>query len=69
MDLINAGEPEAGFAEFADLPEWCAELVFMGGPGLVARGETAETAVYLEPGTDALEGYVKTDGCSTSPTG
>lgn len=62
MDLIEEGDPEAGFAEFANLPEWYGELVFLGGPGLVAPGETAETTVYLEPGTYVMECYVKTDG-------
>lgn len=59
MDLINAGEADAGFAHFENLPAWYADVVMMGGPGLVAPGEIAETTVKLEPGTYALECYVK----------
>lgn len=62
MDLINAGEPDAGFAEFDNLPAWFADVVYMGGPGFVAPGGLAETTVYLEPGTYAIECYVKSDG-------
>lgn len=62
MDLIRAGDPGAGFAEFANLPAWSADIVYMGGPGLVAPGETAETTVYLEPGTYVIECYILTNG-------
>lgn len=61
MDLINAGDPDAGFAEFENLPEWSADIVYMGGPGFVAPGGTVETTVNLEPGTYAIECYVKTE--------
>lgn len=62
MDLINADDPDSGFAAFEQLPAWSEDMVFMGGPGFVGPGRTAETTVYLEPGTYALECYVKTDG-------
>ena len=62
MDLIVAGDPEAGFAEFGRLPAWFFDVAFMGGPGLVAPGGTAQTTVYLEPGTYVIECYVKTPG-------
>jgi len=62
MDLINEGDPEAGFAQFENMPEWSAETVYMGGPGFVAPGGVAETTVYLEPGNYQVECYVKTDG-------
>lgn len=61
LDNINEKEPsvpEAGF----EPPEWFNEIVFLGGPGLVSAGKTAEATVYLEPGTYMLECYIKTNG-------
>lgn len=62
MNLIVAGEMEAAMAKFGELPEWFGQIVFLGGPGLLAPGRVAETSVYLEPGHYLLECYVKTDG-------
>ena len=62
MDLINAGKNEEAYAEFAKFPAWNADMVFMGGVGLVSPGETAQTTVYLEPGEYVVECYVKTAG-------
>jgi hypothetical protein len=62
MDLLNAGKPDSAFAAFGQLPEWFGEIVFIGGPGLTAKGNTSEAIVYLEPGNYLLECYVKTDG-------
>lgn len=62
MDLINAGDPDAGFAEFARLPEWASDVVYTGGPGFAGPGEVVETTLYLEPGVYMLECYVKTGG-------
>jgi hypothetical protein len=58
-NLIEAGDAAAGFAEFGNLPAWFSEIVFTGGPGLIAPGGTAETTLYLEPGTYVVECYVK----------
>lgn len=62
MDLLNAGQVDEAMVAFGNLPEWFGQIVFKGGPGLIAPGATAETTVYLEPGTYLLECYVKTDG-------
>jgi len=62
MDLINAGNPADGFAEFARLPAWYFEVVFFGGPGFIAPGGTAQTSVNLEPGIYVIECYVKSGG-------
>jgi hypothetical protein len=62
MDLLNAGNPDAAFAAFGELPEWFGEIVFMGGPGLTSAHVVSETTVYLEPGGYLIECYVKTGG-------
>lgn len=63
MNLRNAGNSEAAQAKLGELPEWMADLVSVGGPGLVAGGgESTEVTVYLKPGTYIIECYVKTGG-------
>jgi hypothetical protein len=62
MDLLNAGLFDEALAAFGALPAWFFEVVFLGGPGLIAGGGSAETTVFLEPGTYLLECYVKTNG-------
>lgn len=62
MDLINRGKEEEGFAEFSRLPSWFSKIIFSGGVGLVSPGETAQTTIYVEPGTYVVECYVKTGG-------
>jgi len=62
MDLLNAGKTDAAMEKFGELPEWFGQIVFTSGPGLTSAGQTAETSVYLEPGTYLLECYVKTNG-------
>lgn len=62
FELLAAGEADAAFAAFGELPEWFGEIVFLGGPGLTAPGRVSQASVYLEPGTYLLECYVKTDG-------
>lgn len=59
MDLIIAGKQDAGFAEFAKLPEWFSKVEFRGGTGLIAPGKTAQTTVKVVPGTYVMECYVK----------
>lgn len=62
MALINAGRAGEGFKVFERLPAWFRDITFLGGPGLLAPGETTSTTVYLEPGTYMMECYVKTNG-------
>ncbi|MEP6262690.1 MAG: hypothetical protein ABJ092_14035 [Gillisia sp.] len=62
MQLINEGKAEKGFAEFSKLPSWFSDIIFSGGVGLVSPGETAQTTIYVEPGTYVVECYVKTNG-------
>lgn len=68
MDLFSGTElsfPDAGLT----LPTWYSQVVFMGGPGLIAPGGTAETTVNLEPGTYVIECYVKSGGVFHSVSG
>ncbi len=62
MDLINVGKSEEGFAKFSKLPAWFSKVIFSGGVGLVSPGETAQTTIFVEPGTYVVECYVKTNG-------
>jgi hypothetical protein len=62
FDLLTAGDADGAMAAFGALPDWFGEIVFMGGPGLLSPGGTADASVHLEPGTYLLECYVKTDG-------
>ena len=42
-------------------PEWFADVLPSGGPGLTSGGETAATTVNLDPGEYIMECYVKND--------
>ncbi len=59
MKLINEGKTEEGFAEFANLPEWFSEVVFVGGSGLLSPNQVGETTFNLKPGKYIIECYVK----------
>ncbi|MEJ2153145.1 MAG: hypothetical protein P8Y29_09405 [Gemmatimonadota bacterium] len=64
MAQLEAGtidKAEAGAMLGRDLPDWYkTSAVYMGGPGFVAPGHTAETTVNLDPGNYVAECYVKT---------
>lgn len=62
LDLINEGKVAEGFAEFERLPAWASQVIYTGGMGLVAAGETAQTTLRLDPGLYVIECYVKTNG-------
>lgn len=68
MDLF-AGVPLSFPAAGLALPAWYSGVVFTGGPGLIAPRGTAETTVFLEPGTYVMECYVKTNGVFHSVDG
>lgn len=59
MQLINEGNAEEGFAEFAKLPQWFSEVIWPGGVGLISPGLTAQTTLKLDPGYYLVECYVK----------
>jgi len=62
IDLLMKGDQEGAGAAMQEFPSWLQELVYLGGPGLAAGGQTAQSTVYLTPGTYVMECYVKTDG-------
>lgn len=58
MDAINGKPPTFPGAGFA-LPAWFGDIVYLGGSGLTSPGETSQVTVDLQPGTYAIECYVK----------
>ena len=44
------------------MPDWVAQLIWLGGPGMMSDGTAAEATMYLEPGNYIAECYVKTNG-------
>jgi hypothetical protein len=63
MDPYYNGEVElaAALENLGSLiPEWFGQMVFSGGPGLLAPGLAEDVTVDLEPGNYVLECYVKT---------
>jgi hypothetical protein len=73
MDPYYNGEVElaAALENLGSLiPEWFGQMVFSGGPGLLAPGLAEDVTVDLEPGSYVLECYVKTpDGMFHSALG
>ena len=62
VDLLFRGEADSAMAEFATMPAWYHDVVFLGGAGLTGAGQTSSATVKLDPGTYLIECYVKTDG-------
>lgn len=53
---------EGAFAMVGEvLPAWYPAVGLVGGPGFVAPGVASDVTVYLEPGTYAIECYMKTE--------
>lgn len=61
-ELLYAGKMDEAMEVFGKLPEWSQRAVYVGGPGLLSPGHTAEVTMNLAPGTYVLECYVKTNG-------
>ncbi len=59
MDFIKEGKLEEAGVAFGKLPEWFQDIEFVGGVGLISPNTTAESTLYLEPGTYIIECYVK----------
>jgi hypothetical protein len=59
MKLIMEGKTEDGYAQFAKLPEWFSEVIFLGGSGLLSPNQVGETSLNLKPGKYIIECYVK----------
>lgn len=51
---------QAGQMLVENLPQWYFETRQVGGTGMINPGMTAQTTLYLEPGTYVMECYVKT---------
>ena len=56
------GDTEKAAQIASTMPAWVADLVWMGGPGMMSDGVTGEATMYLEPGNYVVECYVKSDG-------
>ena len=63
FEALKSGEADkaqAGAMLGELLPEWFFTVRQMGGTGLIAAGETAQTTMKLDPGRYAMECYIKT---------
>lgn len=56
----GASMQEAVGVLMQQVPEWHADLEFVGGVGVTTPGRTSQTTVHLEPGHYTLECYMKT---------
>jgi hypothetical protein len=59
MDFIALGDWNSALQAFGKLPAWSAEIIYSGGTGMLSPDHISEITIYLEPGTYALECYVK----------
>lgn len=56
--LLN-NKVEEGMKEFEKIPAWWAEVEMGGGVGLISPKSTAESTIYMHPGTYVMECYVR----------
>lgn len=57
-----AGDLDKAAEIMQAIPAWIADLVYMGGPGMMSHGVVGDATMYLEPGNYIVECYVKTNG-------
>ena len=57
-----AGDTEKAAQIMSTIPAWVADIVYLGGPGMMSSGVNGEATMYLEPGNYIVECYVKTNG-------
>lgn len=50
---------EEGMKEFEKIPAWWAEVKMGGGVGLISPKSSAESTIYMHPGTYVMECYVR----------
>jgi len=53
------GKVEEAMKEFEKVPSWWNDVKLGGGVGLIAPKSSAESTIYLKPGTYAMECYVR----------
>lgn len=56
---LNENKIEEAMKEFEKIPSWWQDVKLGGGVGLIAPRSSAETTVYLKPGTYVMECYVR----------
>ncbi|MFN2100321.1 hypothetical protein [Altererythrobacter sp. MF3-039] len=62
LSAAIAGDSEEAAQIASTMPAWVADLVWMGGPGMMSDGVTGEATMFLEPGNYVVECYVKSNG-------
>lgn len=62
-DTLQAGASKEVAGNFLGslLPKWYASAKYMGGSGLIARGDSTEVTLKLIPGNYVMECYMKTE--------
>lgn len=63
LDTLQAGATKAtgGTVLVGLLPKWYASTKYMGGSGLIAKGNSTNVTMKLVPGNYVMECYIKTE--------
>ncbi|APG61037.1 hypothetical protein [Christiangramia salexigens] len=59
MNFLVEGKNEEAMKAFEKIPAWFSEVEMYGGTGLISPKSTAQSTIFMEPGTYILECYVK----------